>query len=80
MIAGVLFHQEELSFVDALTGFGYGLTIVPFAMLSIFVNWGLFVYPACIVFGIFFIRLDISFRWLLLPFGLVALDTATINF
>lgn len=54
--------------------------IVPVAFVSFFSGFGLLIYPLCLAFAIYFIREELSFKWLLLPMGLIALDTALMAF
>jgi hypothetical protein len=54
--------------------------IIPVAFVSFFSGFGLLIYPLCLAFAIYFIREELSFKWLLLPMGLIALDTALMAF
>ncbi|MES2506278.1 MAG: hypothetical protein V4599_06215 [Verrucomicrobiota bacterium] len=54
--------------------------IVAVAFISLFSATGLLVYPLCISFTIYFVREELSFKWLLVPMVLIALDTALIGY
>lgn len=54
--------------------------IIPVAFLSLFSATGVLVYPLCIAFTIYFVREELSFKWLLVPMVLIALDTALIGY
>lgn len=54
--------------------------IVAVAFISLFSATGLLTYPLCIAFTIYFVREELSFRWLLVPMLLIALDTALVGF
>ncbi|HEY1083598.1 MAG TPA: hypothetical protein VGE29_15160 [Prosthecobacter sp.] len=49
------------------------------ALASLFLGWGMLVYPLSLAIAIFFIRLELSFKWLLVPVLLIAGDTAMLG-
>jgi hypothetical protein len=53
-------------------GFLFTATVVPMAFASFLTSYGLIVFPVCLFFAFAFIRLELSLRWLALPFVLVA--------
>lgn len=53
--------------------------VAPVAFVSLFIGWGLLVYPFCLALAIAFIRLELSFKWLLLPAILITADTALLS-
>lgn len=55
-----------------------GLT-VSVALASLFLGWGMLVYPLSLAVAIAFIRLELSFKWLLVPVLLIAGDTAMLG-
>lgn len=56
------------------------LSVIPLALMSFLLfSPGMFVFPLCLVFAFLFIRLELSFWWLLVPFVLVAWQTAVLT-
>lgn len=53
------------------------MSVVPLAVMSLLYNWGLIVYPLCLLATFAYVRLELSPRYLLIPFGLVAWDVFT---
>lgn len=53
--------------------------VAPVAFISFFIGWGLLIYPFCLALAIAFIRLELSFKWLLFPAILIAADTALLR-
>ncbi|WP_133795231.1 hypothetical protein [Prosthecobacter fusiformis] len=60
MLVGILLHPWIL---------------LPVAFISLFLGAGLLTYPLCLAFAIYFIREELSYKWLLVPMALIALDT-----
>ena len=62
--------------------FAYDLLIsalvVPLALASLLASYGIVFYLLCLLTGWAFIRMELSFYWLLVPFALVAIDRMTI--
>lgn len=80
VVMGALPHfASEGQVLDSL-----GLLIRPWlafsvALASLFLGWGMLVYPLSLAMAIFFIRLELSFKWLLVPVLLIAADTAMLG-
>ncbi|MFO1483933.1 MAG: hypothetical protein U1F71_11290 [Verrucomicrobiaceae bacterium] len=55
------------------------MAVVPTAFNSIFTSYGLVVFPLCLLFAFVFIRLNLSFGWLFVPFVLVTWQTAALR-
>lgn len=53
------------------------MSLVPVAVISLIYNWGLIVYPLCLLVSFAYMRMELSPRWLLIPLVLVAWDVAT---
>jgi hypothetical protein len=51
------------------------MAVMPLGLLSLLTSYGLIVFPACLLIGFLFIRYELSFAWLLLPFSLIAWQT-----
>lgn len=55
------------------------MSLVPGAVISLIHNWGLIVYPLCLLMTFAYVRLELSPGWLLIPWGLVAWDVAALG-
>jgi hypothetical protein len=55
------------------------MSVVPLAIMSLLYNWGLIVYPLCLLVSFAYVRMELSPWWLLIPFGLVAWDVASLG-
>ncbi|MBB5036228.1 hypothetical protein [Prosthecobacter dejongeii] len=56
------------------------MDLIPVAFVSLVSATGLLVYLLCIAFTIYFVREELSFKWLLVPMLLVAVHTALIGY
>lgn len=55
------------------------LGVIPLALASFLISYGLIVFPLCLIFAFLFVRLELSFWWLLVPFALVAWQTSMLT-
>jgi uncharacterized membrane protein len=55
------------------------ISVVPVAVISLISNWGIIVYPLCLLVSFAYVRMELSPWWLLIPFGLVVWDVATLG-
>jgi uncharacterized membrane protein len=55
------------------------MSVVPLAVMSLLYNWGLIIYPLCLLVTFAYVRLELSPWYLLIPFGLVTYDVATLG-
>ncbi|MDP1587049.1 MAG: hypothetical protein Q8M07_04870 [Prosthecobacter sp.] len=62
-----------------IEGFLLALAVVPAAFVSFLTSYGLIVFPFCLLFAFAFIRFELSFWCLLIPFTLVAWQTAALR-
>ena len=55
------------------------MSVVPLAVMSLLYNWGLIIYPLCLLVTFAYVRLELSPWCLLIPFGLVTYDVVTLG-
>lgn len=55
------------------------MSVVPVAVISLLYNWGLIVYPLCLLVSFAYVRMELSPWWLLIPFGLVVWDVTILG-
>lgn len=60
------------------TDVGHAMLMIPTAILSLFAHWGIIVYPLCLLMAFVFIRFELPFKWLILPFLLMAWESAAV--
>lgn len=55
------------------------MSVVPVAVISLLYNWGMIVYPLCLLVSFAYVRMELSPWWLLIPFGLVSWDVSILG-
>lgn len=76
---GYVVNDWPISGSEWFKGFFLALAVVPSAFVSLLTSYGLIVFPLCLLFAFLFIRLELSFWWLLVPFALVAWQSAALR-
>lgn len=63
----------------AVADVGRAMLIIPTAFRSFFAHWGIVVYPLCLLTAFVFIRFELSFKWLVVPFLLLSWESAALT-
>lgn len=58
---------------------GRAMLMIPTALVSLFGHWGIVVYPLCLLMAFVFIRFELPFKWLVVPFLLMAWESAAVT-